>query len=229
MFKLYNGIRTCPCNHDGRDKELRVDYDQSQLFVYDLDARTNMGEVKYARGFTEHPHYFTVPQMAATVHAVRNTGVLMSPSDPSSSEDSEHTTDYPDDGNPVHGFSPPSSGSEGQDPDPIEGHRRNSSTRFDFLGDMVQTPPQQEPSAQRPGNFAALLEASRTAARNVRKPEDSPGTSTREAPPTQPNTPAATPNPDSSDEDTTPSPLHTRSGQIRGPPPGPKKRQPRAK
>ena len=118
-----------------------MDYEQQQLFVYDLDARANLGEVAYARGCTEHPDYFTVPQMAATVHAVRNTGVPMSPSEPSSSDD-EHTADYPDEG-PVHGFSPETSDSEEQDPGPREGQRRNSSTRFDFLGEMVQAPPQQ--------------------------------------------------------------------------------------
>ena len=142
MFKLYNGTRVCPCNHDGRNKELRVDYDQAQLFVYDLDANANLGEVAYARGFTEHPDYFTVPQMAATVHAVRNTGTLMSPSDPSSSDD-EHTTDYPAGDTPVHGCSPVTTDSEEQDPGPSERHRRNSSTRPDFLDETDPAPPQQ--------------------------------------------------------------------------------------
>ena len=129
LFKLYNGTRTCPCNHDGIDKELRVDYQNSQMFVYDLDTHTVMGEVKYARGFTEHPDYFTVPQMAATVHAVRNTGVLMSPSEASSSED-EHTADYPDDDRPVHGFSPPTTDSEEE---AVPRRLRKSTTREDFL------------------------------------------------------------------------------------------------
>ena len=248
LLKLWNGTRTCPCGHDGRNKQLLTDQANQQLWVHDLDNDERMGQVAYARGLVNHPDYFTVPALAATVHAARNCGVLLSPSITSSSED-EGTADY-DDNTPLHGFSPeadlsedPSSSNEDEPDTSGARYRRCSSTRYDMLGETTQEPPQLSPGTEhgttqspqpgtsnpRPDGFAALLAASREAANKARQPTNSPGPSTQEAPPTQPKTPAAPPHPDSSTEDTTTSPLHTRSGQIRGPPPGPKKRQPRAK
>ena len=89
---------------DGRNKQLLTDYTNQQLWVQDLDNNERMGEVAYARGLVDHPDYFTVPALAATVHAARNCGVLLSPSITSSSED-EHTADYgSSDNTPLHGF-----------------------------------------------------------------------------------------------------------------------------
>ena len=138
LFKLWNGIRTCPCGHDGLNKQLVTDQVNKHLWVEDLDTNERMGEVAYARGLVDHPDYFTVPALAATVHAARNCGVLLSPSITSSSED-EQTADYDDsDSAPVHGFSPESSEDE-----PVTGYRRNSSTRYDTLDDTVPAAPQQ--------------------------------------------------------------------------------------
>ena len=117
------------------------------LWVEDLDNNERMGEVAYARGLVDHPDYFTVPAMAATVHAARNCGVLLSPSITSSSED-ENTADYDDD-TPLHGFSPEADdtpelvSSEEDGPDTsATGYRRNSSTRYDALDDTATAPPQ---------------------------------------------------------------------------------------
>ena len=146
LFKLWNGIRTCPCGHDGRNKQLVTDQVHKHLWVEDLDNNERMGEVAYARGLVDHPDYFTVPAMAATVHAARNCGVLLSPSITSSSED-ENTADYDDD-TPLHGFSPEADdtpelvSSEEDGPDTsATGYRRNSSTRYDALDDTATAPP----------------------------------------------------------------------------------------
>ena len=149
LFKLWNGIRTCPCGHDGLNKQLVTDQVNKHLWVEDLDTNERMGEVAYARGLVDHPDYFTVPALAATVHAVRNCGVLMSPSITSSSED-ERTADYSDDNTPLHGFSPEAENSQdlvsSDEEEPGTsgaGYRRNSSTRNDMLDDTAQAPQQQ--------------------------------------------------------------------------------------
>ena len=104
-----------------------------------------MGQVAYARGLVAHPDYFTVPALAATVHAARNCGVLLSPSITSSSED-EGTADYGDN-SPLHGFSPeadlsedPASSTEDEPGTSGAGYRRSSSTRYDMLDDEAQAP-----------------------------------------------------------------------------------------
>ena len=139
LMKLWNGIRTCPCGHDGRNKQLLTDIPNQKLWIQDLDNNERMGQVAYARGLVDHPDYFTVPALAATVHAARNCGVLLSPSITSSSED-EHTADYGDsDNTPLHGFNTDASSSEDE---PATGYRRNSSTRYDTLDDTAPAPQQ---------------------------------------------------------------------------------------
>ena len=100
--------------------------------------------MQYARGLVAHPDYFTDRNLAATVHAVRDTGVLMSPTDPSSSDD-DQTADYDyDEGGPLRGFSPEETESQDlvsseDEPGPS---RRSSSTRYDMLDDEAPAPQQ---------------------------------------------------------------------------------------
>ena len=144
LLKLYNGIRSCPCGHDGRNKQLLVDYNEQQLWLHDLDTRTDIGEVYYARGLIEHPDYFIDPNLAATVHAARDTGVLLSPTDPSSSDDDDQTADY-DEGLPLHGFSPEATESQdlaSSEDEPGPSQPRKSSTRYDLLDDEAAAPHQ---------------------------------------------------------------------------------------
>ena len=100
LLKLYNGNRVCPCTYGG-NTVLVADYDNFRLYVNDEETDAEIGEVAYARGLTEHPEYFDRPDIAAVVHVCRDTGILMSPSDTSSSEgdevcmaDDEHTTGF---------------------------------------------------------------------------------------------------------------------------------------
>ena len=72
LLKLWNGIRTCPCGHDGRNKQLLTDVTNQKLWIQDLDNNERMGEVAYARGLVDHPDYFTVP--AELGPAVAGTG-----------------------------------------------------------------------------------------------------------------------------------------------------------
>ena len=113
------------------------------MWIQDLDNNERMGEVAYTRGLVDHPDYFTVPTLAATVHAVRNCGILMSPSVTSSSDD-DQTAEYPDDDNtPLHGFSPDLDSTDEEEPGTSgTGYRRNSSTRYDTLDDTAQAPQQ---------------------------------------------------------------------------------------
>ena len=97
---MYNGQRVCPCTYGG-NTVLVTDYRNFWLYVNDAETDAEIGEVAYARGLIEHPKYFDRPDIARVVHACRDTGVLMSPSDTSSSEgdherqaDDEHTTGF---------------------------------------------------------------------------------------------------------------------------------------
>ena len=77
-----------------------------------LDQHTGdiLGEVAYTRGLTNHPLHDTRPEVRAIVVACRETGILMSPSDASSSED-ERSQDgdvESNDTSSFHGFSSPS-------------------------------------------------------------------------------------------------------------------------
>ena len=74
--------------------------------VLDRDTGENLGEVAYTRGLTNHPLHDTRQEVREIVEACRETGVLMSPSDTSSSG-----TDRSEDGDDeasCHGFSSPS-------------------------------------------------------------------------------------------------------------------------
>ena len=136
----------CPCTYGG-NTELVIDHDRSQLFVYDKDDGTEIGEVAYARGLVEHPEYFNRQDIAAVVHACRDTGVLMSPSDTSNS-DSDHQADNED--SSCHGFSasepsPPDFANIEDDPQyaailyTIQ-QRNRSSTTYDMLDRTERQP-----------------------------------------------------------------------------------------
>ena len=74
-----------------------------------LDQHTGdiLGEVAYTRGLTNHPLQDTRPEVRAIVVACRETGVLMSPSDASSSN-TDRSEDGDDESSSFHGFSSPS-------------------------------------------------------------------------------------------------------------------------
>ena len=141
LLKLYNGERVCPCTYGGNTL-LTTDYDNFRLYVHDAETEAEIGEVAYARGLTAHPDYFDRPDIAAVVHACRDTGVLMSPSDTSSSEGD---TDQQADDERTTGFSssepsPTNYASVEDDPDYAiilhhiqQRNRARSSTRYNML------------------------------------------------------------------------------------------------
>ena len=230
LIKLTDGGRTCTHACAALNYELGADPVNKSVDIVDAWDRTIAG-VAYMRGLSVHPDRGNDDMLTELEAAMILTETPLSPEEESSTEGSgQADSDQADDG-----------------PDSPPAHRRGSGLRYNLLDESTDdevppynidrgTPatedsppsPQPGPSNQRPDNFAALLEATRNAARDLRNQRRTPGNSTEEAPPTQPNNPAATPNPDSPSEDTPPSPLHTRSGRIREAPPAPEKRKPRA-
>ena len=101
LLKLYNGRRMCPC---GRSGAPTIDVDRSTNTMDMLDQVTgdNLGEVAYTRGLTDHP-WADKLVVSAIVEACRETGILMSPSDVSSS-DADRSEDADDETSSCHGF-----------------------------------------------------------------------------------------------------------------------------
>ena len=62
-----------------------ANYNRLTLTIYD-DEREKVGEVAYYRGLVDHSDYFGPPEIAQLVNACRNTKVLMSQSQVSSSD-----------------------------------------------------------------------------------------------------------------------------------------------
>ena len=91
----------CPC---GRSGAPTIDVDRSTNTMDMLDQVTgdNLGEVAYTRGLTDHPLADKL-EVSAIVEACRETGILMSPSDASSS-DADRSEDADDETSSCHGF-----------------------------------------------------------------------------------------------------------------------------
>ena len=120
--------------------------------VHDRHTDEFLGEVAYTRGLTDHPDV-NLPEVEAITIACRETGIMMSPSDTSSSNH-DGSEDGDDEGS-CHGFS--SSSATPDHYDNIEDEpmyevilhhikqRRQSSTRDDLLDSEEEPLLQQEP------------------------------------------------------------------------------------
>ena len=76
--------------------------------VLEQDTGETIGEVAYTRGLTNHPWQDKL-EVHAIVEACRETGILMSPSDESSSDTDKSEEADDEHSSSCHGFSPPSS------------------------------------------------------------------------------------------------------------------------
>ena len=224
MIKCKDGRRTCSCFCTSRNYELGADTVNKSLAIVDEDDYT-IAEVAYVRGLENHPHSAHSDTINNMVEALFLTETPDPPIEETTTDDSQNSeSDYAPDR-----------------PDSPRG-RCASSTNNDLLDESsddeippytvqplpdappTESSPQPGPSGLRTDTFAAILAATRNAARQQRV--DPPGDSTQEAPPAQPTPPAALqPEDHSEQEDDAPSPLHTRSGAgaIRRPPAAPKK------
>ena len=141
LLKLYSGERTCPCPHGGAPT-IRVDREGYTMDVHDQRTDENLGEVAYTRGLSNHP-LGDLPEVAAITTACLETGVLMSPSDTSSSN--QDGSEDGDDEASCHGFtSSPDTPDhyDNMEEEPMyavilhhiqSGGRRHTSTRDDLL------------------------------------------------------------------------------------------------
>ena len=179
-MKLYNGKRMCPCGRSGAPT-IDVDRDLHIMDMLDRDTGDNLGEVAYTRGLTNHPLADKL-EVSTIVEACRETGILMSPSDTSSS-DADKSEDADDESSSCHGFTTTSPEPDHysdieQDPQYAvilhtirqrqslhERQQRLSSTRDDFL----ETAPQ--PAIQ---NEDVLHHAQATPPHQPATPEVSP-------------------------------------------------------
>ena len=206
MIKCKDGRRTCSCFCTSRNYELGADTINKSLTIVD-DQDYSIADVAYIRGLENHPDRGHSEQINNMVEALFLTETPDPPQEETTTDDSQNSeSDYAADR-----------------PDSPR-QRRASSTNYGLLdeSDDDEVPPYTvQPGPSRNDGFAAILAATRDAARDA-----TPGPSTREAPP------AATPPADHQtrdNRDDTPSPLHTRAGTIRTAPPGPKKRRQRDK
>ena len=206
MIKCKDGRRTCSCFCTSRNYELGADTINKSLTIVDAEDYS-IADVAYIRGLENHPHQGhsdTINNMQEALFLTETPDPPLeeSSTDDSQNSESDYATDRPD--------SPR--------------QRLRSSTNHGMLDDSSdnEVPPYTvQPGPSRNNDFAAILAATRDAARDA-----TPGPSTREAPPTA--TPPAE-HRHRDDRDDTPSPLHTRAGTIRTNPPGPKKRRQRDK
>ena len=213
LIKRTDGGRTCAHVCAALNFELGADTVNKSVTIVDA-WDTTIAQVAYVRGISGyHGQSELLNEIEAAMHL---TETPLSPDEESSTADSgpadsEQSNEDPD------------------DPDSPPNMRRGSGIRYNILdetSDEEPASPQPGPSGHQAVDFAALLNASRDAARNVRHSgSSSPGQPTQEAPPTQPINPAINLPRDSSSDDSGPSPPHTRSGRIRGPPTAPKKRK----
>ena len=105
LLKLYNGRRTCPCDRSGAPN-INIDRAQHSMDIVDQHTGDVLGEVATTRGLTNHPLADSRREVQAIITACRETGILMSPSDASSS-DAGKSNDG-DDERSCYGFSTPS-------------------------------------------------------------------------------------------------------------------------
>ena len=106
LLKLYNGKRICPCGRSGAPT-LDINRTQHALHALDPDTGEDLGEIAYARGLTNHPLSDTRSEVRAIEVACQETGILMSPSDASSSDtDKSEDGDDESSSSSFHGFSP---------------------------------------------------------------------------------------------------------------------------
>ena len=75
------------------------------LHALDPDTGEDLGEIAYARGLTNHPLSDSRPEVRAIEEACQETGILMSPSDASSSENDKSEDGDNESSSSVHGFS----------------------------------------------------------------------------------------------------------------------------
>ena len=105
LLKLYNGRRICPCNRSDAPT-IKNDRAEHTMDIHDCHTDELIREVAYSRGITNHLD-IDKPEVAAIATACRETGILMSPSDASSSD--HGNSEDGDDEQSMHGFSEPSS------------------------------------------------------------------------------------------------------------------------
>ena len=218
MIKLRDGSRTCIHRCGELGHELGVDTVHKNIAVVDSQDRP-IGRVAYIRGLPDHPQR----QEARIVDIEAAIFVTETP-DPPEEESSTEGSIQPDSDHATDGSGRADSdhASDGPDTPPL---RRGSGIDYRLLDESTDSE-EVSYTVHPPIDFAAILEANRQAAQMANHLSPS----TQEAPPAQPIPPAAQPQPGetSEEEDGTTSPLRTRSGNIRGPPAPPKKRQPRA-
>ena len=163
--------------------------------VHDQHTDELLGEVAYTRGLTDHP-LDDLPEVTAITTACRETGVLMSPSDTSSSNH-DGSEDGDDEGS-CHGFDSSSNTPDRYDnieDDPMytvllhtiqQQNRRRSSTRDDML-DTDEEPLLEDPQAPPQAIPAGVL----------------------------PNAPATPPHPSANPQEDSPLHIQMRSGRIK--------------
>ena len=131
----------CPCGMSGAPT-IKIDRVENTMDVHDKVTDDLLGEVAYTRGLTDHP-LDNLPEVIAITTACRETGILMSPSDTSSSN--HDGSEDGDDEGPCHGFASSSNTPDHYDnieDDPMYAvilhkiraqNRRHTSTRDDML------------------------------------------------------------------------------------------------
>ena len=106
LLKLYNGRRLCPCGRSGAPT-LDINRTYDALHALDPDTGEDLGQIAYARGLTSHPLADSRPEVRAIEVACQETGILMSPSDASSSDTNRSEDgDIESSSSSCHGFTP---------------------------------------------------------------------------------------------------------------------------